>query len=311
MEFKKIKPREKFENENQTDYEYYLRNFYYNLNPPKPMNRYDFSYQNDLVDSDEIMDGKSGEYIKYLECYYNKYYYKLSKKVNYALYKSNKKANRDLYKSNKSKEKSNLTNKVTKIKDNLQERKESLLKKLELVKAFFKPTNSVIKTLSLLLIGVSAILLVTSILTMSHNLAFGILGTVVSLASASIAGTINYSIQKENNKLVGSNKKEKMPLLTKIKKQLKTKTKSLGLLTKKQRNRSKVEQNSDINLEMFKFDLDGVEEKYKQEEEFTFDFDLNQLSTTDENTYDFLDLFNFDLNKKEYVEPSKVKVIKR
>ena len=82
MKKEKIIPRKRLENESEKDYKLYLREFYFNLNPPKPSTRYDFAYENNLVDSAEVMDGKDGLYVKYLEEFYNDYYAALEQKVN-------------------------------------------------------------------------------------------------------------------------------------------------------------------------------------------------------------------------------------
>ena len=89
MKKEKVIPRKRLENESEKDYKIYLREFYFNLNPPKPSTRYDFAYENNLVDSAEVMDGKDGLYVKYLEEFYNDYYIALEQKVNFAFHMPN------------------------------------------------------------------------------------------------------------------------------------------------------------------------------------------------------------------------------
>lgn len=321
-----LKPRKMSENETIKDYEWYLRNFYYHLNPPKPMDRYDFAYQNDLVDSAEVMDGENGKYVKYLEHYYSNYYRKLDKEIN-----------RTLKKYNKSQKKSNLldtaknfiTTKVANIKNSIQERKANQTTKTESKNSSFQPENIVAKALKVSIVGVSAILLVTSISAiMNHSIALGITGTMISLVGASIAGVVDYHIKQDNHESLESKKKEKMQLFTKKKKQSKAKDKLLSLFTRKKNDKKKDVKNNKSNDDMFEFDLNAVKEEKESDlaEEPSFNFDLSATNHNEDINYHNLesvessksdnDMFEFDLNKVEnnnveVTETAKVKVMKR
>ena len=331
MEFEKIKPRKILENETVKDYECYLRDFYYHLNPPKPMNRYDFAYQNNLVDSAEVMDGKNGKYVKYLEHYYSNYYRKLDKKINRTLKKYNKNQKKDNIfdtaknfittkainiKNSIQKRKENyatrvkskkdsllnstrsfITTKTTNIKNSIQERKINQTK-IESENSSFQPENIVAKALNVYIVGVSAILLAASISAiMNHSIALGITGTIISLVGASIAGVIDYHIKQDNHESLESKKKEKMQLFTKKKKQSKAKDKLLSLFTRKKNDKKEDAKNNESNDDMFEFDLNTAKEEKEPElaEEPFFDFDLSAIN------------HNEDVNPHnlESVEPSK------
>ena len=60
----KMVPRLRLENESEKDYKSYLRNFFYEQNPPHPDTRYQFAHDNSLIDSSEWMDGPEGLYVK-------------------------------------------------------------------------------------------------------------------------------------------------------------------------------------------------------------------------------------------------------
>ena len=49
----KMVPRLRLENESEKDYKSYLRNFFYEQNPPRPDTRYQFAHDNSLIDSSE------------------------------------------------------------------------------------------------------------------------------------------------------------------------------------------------------------------------------------------------------------------
>ena len=326
MEFEKIKPRKILENETVKDYECYLRDFYYHLNPPTPMDRYDFAYQNNLVDSAEVMDGKNGKYVKYLEHYYSNYYRKLDKKINRTLKKYNKNQKKDnIFDTAKN----FITTKAINIKNSLHERRTNQTIKAESENSSFQPENIVAKALNVSIVGVSAILLVASISAiMNHSIALGITGTIISLVGASIAGVIDYHIKQDNHESLESKKKEKMQLFTKKKKQSKAKDKLLSLFTRKKNDKKKDAKNNESNDDMFEFDLNTVKEEKEPElaEEPFFDFDLSAINHNEDvnpHNLEFVepsksdnDMFTFDLNKvennnAEVKETAKVKVMKR
>lgn len=114
---RKIVPRLKIENESEKEYKTYLRNFFYDLNPPHPDTRYQFAYNNGLKDSAEFMDGPEGLYTRYLEEFYNDYYAVLENQVNQAFYMPQQ------VKSHDKKGKFDLKVKFENIKDNITEKK--------------------------------------------------------------------------------------------------------------------------------------------------------------------------------------------
>ena len=137
MKKEKIIPRKRLENESEKDYKLYLREFYFNLNPPKPSTRYDFAYENNLVDSAEVMDGKDGLYVKYLEEFYNDYYAALEQKVNFAFHMPNSLLDsKYIEKQNKAKKTvikdklSSIKNKFSKKEKKEKTKKESKIKSI-------------------------------------------------------------------------------------------------------------------------------------------------------------------------------------
>ena len=133
----KMIPRLRMENESEKAYKAYLRNFFYDLNPPRPDTRYQFAYDNDLKDSAEWMDGPEGLYVKYLEEFYNDYYTALENQVNNAFHMPQQVVNIDT-KSEKKNEntntklslKSRIENIINSIKEKrLAKKEEKLLEK--------------------------------------------------------------------------------------------------------------------------------------------------------------------------------------